>query len=258
MSEKIKVSYVALGAYAAFVVVSTLLVGLLPPLVNRPTCKVGTLKKASDLSFNNQHSVQKRLAEQSQRPDLFERVKNYEAKYPGKLQNSPLLKKNNLNFFKDNYQKCPEIEAVIGPEQYPWYSSRLSDYIVPSHYNLQLLVPGLNSETYDGNIDIKFKVSQSIKYVLLHSKVELARITGLKNQKGENLAVECIGEYPLYNYLIIKPKQEIKPTDGDLTLSIFFADQLSKFDSGLFRIEFENKLKQQTYVFFLIIFYFYS
>ena len=39
MSGTISVSYLVIGSYIAFVVGSSLLVGLLPPLVNRPTCK---------------------------------------------------------------------------------------------------------------------------------------------------------------------------------------------------------------------------
>ena len=39
MGEKITVSYVSLSLFVVFIVVSTLLVGLLPVYVNKPTCK---------------------------------------------------------------------------------------------------------------------------------------------------------------------------------------------------------------------------
>ena len=106
--------------------------------------------------------------------------------------------------------------------------------------------PTLGYDFYDGFIDIKFKVTKSTNYVLLHSKAEMDSVEELVNQKGDKVEIECIAEFKVNDYFIVKTKRNLEPSDGELTLSLFFIGFLPKLDTGIFRIEFETGINKKS------------
>lgn len=75
MVATISVSYGLLAGYVGFVVVSTLLVGILPPLVNLPECKDTRNLVDDDFKVEN-NLAEEELPHQHQQTDLL-RQKRY-------------------------------------------------------------------------------------------------------------------------------------------------------------------------------------
>jgi hypothetical protein len=177
MGEKINVSYIAIFGYVIFVIGSSLLVGLLPPFVNRPECKPNKEKTLVEnnppvveprvLSKNTAtllENVHKRLESKKQdkkaklndpieflldntkaskaRPrkntkNIVERFRNANLEHPARM---PFLKQK-LGTAVREISICPEIAAPVVGTPYPWYDERLPDYIIPTMYNIELFVP---------------------------------------------------------------------------------------------------------------------
>ncbi|CAF1085365.1 unnamed protein product, partial [Brachionus calyciflorus] len=177
MGEKKTVSYLVIGAYAAFVLGSSLLVGLLPPFVNRPTCKDDSAALVKqDIQFESisnqvlerpRREVQEQN-EQTKRPDLNERISNFKKTYPGRIEE--LSTKFSRSVKSDGYGICEEIVNPQPGTNYPWYSQRLPDRYVPLHYDVELFVPQWTLSVYDGFMDMKVDIrgSSQDKYILVH------------------------------------------------------------------------------------------
>ena len=173
---EIDVPYIAIIGYAIFVIVSSLLVGILPPFVNRPVCD--PVKEKNLLEIVRPQEA-RALSEQTAKllESVHERLANKEKDKEVKL-NDPIefllnntkalkkkAKKNAKNiverfrdanlehparsaFFKQKIEKmpkeigiCPEIDSPVAGTFYPWYDDRLPDYIVPTLYDIELYVP---------------------------------------------------------------------------------------------------------------------
>jgi hypothetical protein len=193
----IPVPYVFLGGYAAFVVISSLLVGILPPLVNLPPCddskeyiinvensrvapaahdelpiKVD-LPKESQVDSNSKHS---KKSKRDTSKNVLERTNTFKESH-----SDFFALRNNLKNAYPNLTICSELVNPVPGVRYPWYESRLPNNIAPVNYNVELFVPAWTSDIYDGEIDITFTVNSSTNYLLLHSKLELPFLEGKKN-----------------------------------------------------------------------------
>lgn len=135
MGEKVAISYLVLGIYVTFVVVATLLVGLLPPLVNLPDCKPDK-RDIVDIKVENQEHI-KTLQEQLQ-PEpqphrekreiktksaveiLKERKEKTRTLFESQIKVDPLLRQltgGSLN--RDILPVCSEISNPVSGAIYP-------------------------------------------------------------------------------------------------------------------------------------------
>jgi hypothetical protein len=190
----VSVPYVALGGYAAFVVISSLLVGILPPLVDRPDCKEksdkyvikldnpraaaieelpseNALPKEYQADSNKKHS---RISKRDTSKNVLERTKAFRESHSELFSRRSMSK---IGSYPD-LGICSEIISPVPGVRYPWYESRLPTSIVPENYNVELFVPAWTSPIYDGEIDITFTVKNSTNFLLLHSKLDLPFIEG--------------------------------------------------------------------------------
>ena len=185
----VTVSYLILGGYAAFVVISSLLVGILPPLVNLPTCdpdsKDFVIKPSNrNIEVNNvvNEPIQNPLPNDNQKhskiskrdtsKNVLERTSSFKESHPAFLSKLSTGNYPNLTI-------CSEIINPVPGVRYPWYESKLPSYITPINYDIELFVPTWSSPVYDGEIDITFSVANSTNFVLLHSKLDLPFIDGI-------------------------------------------------------------------------------
>ena len=193
----VTVSYIAIGGYAAFVVISSLLVGILPPLVNRPYCDEKTtpsLRNADDeyiikpshplVAEENENVVpalklaeenhSKKISKRDTSRNVIERTDAFRQSHADFLSQRGDLLKNKAY----NLSICQEITNPQPGVRYPWYESRLPKSLVPTNYDLELFVPTFTSEIYDGKITITFTVLNSTNFIILHSKLELPFVDG--------------------------------------------------------------------------------
>ena len=175
-ASKTNVPYYAIVSYAAFVIVASLLVGILPPFVNRPPCKENTLIRQenyepgvvlSEKTSNLLERVNKKIADRNQQKETILEDPNVSLNFSknSNIYKSRSTRKNTKNilerfkdvdvdnpvrssFFKEKVKNpnkelsiCPEIASPVVGTFYPWNSERLPDYIMPSKYNIELYVP---------------------------------------------------------------------------------------------------------------------
>lgn len=176
MGNPINVPYIAIIGYVIFVIGSSLLVGLLPPFVNRPKCNPDQEKSLfeiiqpqetvvlSEKTAKLLESVHKRLEnkKQEKQPQLNDHIDFLLNNAKTQKKTSKKSTKNiverfrsaNLEhparnaFFKQKIGKlpeekaiCPEIDNPVVGTSYPWYDDRLPDYILPTLYDIELYVP---------------------------------------------------------------------------------------------------------------------
>ena len=229
MAEKINVPYVAIVAYGAFVLVATLLVGLLPPLVNRPTCKPEpTLTVYSPPSSENIQTSNRVISKRSfnEKPILTKNDKNRKQfKQPGYTESS-----------RDKFDKCGDVQNPLPDVDYPWYSPNLDNVIFPVEYDIEMTLPTREFPTYVGFITIHFNVTKNSEYLLL----QIDLIQDVVDGSGKPVRIACVDRYPLNDYLIIKTRDTMVPEKNTYSIEIKFVGSLSEFDSGLFSFEFDN------------------
>lgn len=190
----VSVPYVALGGYAAFVVISSLLVGILPPLVDRPDCKETSDKYVIKLD-NPRAAAIEELSSKNALPKEYQVDSNKKHSKISKrdtsknvLERTKAFRESHSEFFSRRSMSkvgsypdlgiCSEITNPVPGVRYPWYESRLPTNIVPVNYNVELFVPAWTSPIYNGEIDITFTVKNSTNFLLLHSKLDLPFIEG--------------------------------------------------------------------------------
>lgn len=240
MSEKLHISYVVIGAYAAFVLVSTLLVGLLPPFVNRPMCEN---KPESGAKFDQLIRETRDTEHAQPEPNLNERIAQFKQKYPAKIEE--LSAKYSRKLKVDGYNICPEILKPEPGVLYPWYSPRLPDRYVPLHYDVELFVPQWGLNVYDGFMDMKVDITREHtndldRYILVHAAEEIPLLQYIKDRNDQDVEVECVGEFNYYknDYFIIKTKNPLNPSNGPLSIEFLFIAILPEYDSGIFEFQF--------------------
>jgi len=237
MSEKLRVPYLAVGGYIAFVVVSTLLVGLLPPLVNRPTCEDSTLVKSTNIDITIDHNkepvkqINKRDVEKKN--DLKTRIANLDE---NRLKSSYLYQKHNGQ--KLDLEICREIISPEPGERYPWYEPKLPDHIRPINYDVEMLVLEFGVPIYDGFITITAEVTKDTTYVLLHSKLDIPLLQYVVDKNNQSLEIECIGEFVFNDYYILKFKQPLQPSQTPFKMNFLFIGFLPEYESGIFEFSF--------------------
>jgi glutamyl aminopeptidase len=249
--SKVAVPIVYLVGYGAFVVVATLLVGILPPLVNRPACDPSGLPNSRiELPSNSIlkkiepaiHIVRdKRQAEVEPVKNVYEEKQKYfKDNVEPRIKNDPFYKKYFRN--KGVNDICPEITNPQPGVTYPWNSTRLPTTLKAYNYALTLYLTDVDREVYVGDNIIRFDVNQPTNYIILHSaENDLPTIQSLKNNLNQDVPITCIGEYvqDKVDYLIIKTDQPLNENNQPYSLDIAFIDFNIRTESGIFKLNYD-------------------
>ena len=250
MSEKISVSYLALGGYVTFVVISSLLVGLLPPLVNRPYCKPETLSLA-DFKLDNSeqispmepkiHHQEKRESKKTINQIFEEKQEKTRKLFEKQIKRDPVFKRligERLSPSRAELPICPEIQDPAPGVTYPWYDSRLPNATKAINYNIELLLSEPSFDVYDGFIEAKFDVTAPLNYLLFHAgEYDYATLLGITDKNNNIVPCSCQGLFPFLrnDYYIVKPQQPLQPQNGPYLASFVFLDEYREADSGKYK-----------------------
>jgi hypothetical protein len=227
MVDKIKISYPLLTGYFIFVFVSSLLLGLFLPFVNRPKCDPKTPKYNNDVSqiASNQPKI---------RLPLPQRIENFKRNFTGKYStNNPYLK-NNLRILEELPPICEEIQFPDFTKPYPWKNIRLPKDIEPINYDIEVFIPEWGVPIYDGFLDIQLNVLKATDLIMVHAKIEIPFLNDLLDKDGNRIKIKCIGEYPQNDYFIVKLEEPITPQKAPLTLGFIFIGFFDVYDEGIF------------------------
>lgn len=259
----VTVSYVLLGGYAAFVVGSSLLVGLLPALVDLPECDpdetttTTATTGAPNLRLANNPSIfmqdkfepmpanterESKTTKKSKRDTrpVLDRIESFKQAHPNKL-NEQFYQRHTPKIF-DDLTICSEILNPQPGIRYPWYNDRLPNTTIPKNYDIELFVPTWDMEIYDGFIEIEMEITKATNYFLLHSKADIPIVWDFKDKDGNTLPLTCVGEFFYNDYYILKTSRDIQPSESPLKLSFVFIGFLPDYETGLFEIEYTNGL----------------
>jgi len=249
---EVNVPYLVIGAYALFVIGSSLLVGLLPPFVNRPACKeTDAARNEINIEQFSDHIRQRRDVE-TQRTNLNERIANFNKLHPGKIEevSSRYSQARSRSIKVDGYKICPEIFQPEAGVTYPWYSQRLPDRYVPVHYDVELFVPQWGLAVYDGFMDMEVDIKGPAqnKYILVHAEAEIPLLQFIKDKNNNPIEIDCVAEYTYFknDYFIIKTKDFLQPENGPISIEFLFIALLPEFDTGIFEFKFGKPGMEST------------
>lgn len=244
--------------YVAFVITGTLLVGILPPLVNLPVCKP---KDDSGRSLDTNLLPQPRmLAEELENsaPILAPNAKiNYKQKREVKVDSlnanelsykkfkdelEPTIRNNPFYVMKQHkyrgvYDICPELTSPQPGVNYPWYYPRLPSYLKPVNYYIEVAINELGGDVELGESIITFDVTEATDLVLLHSGPnEFIFVGALKDKDDNEINITCTGKYDKLrnDYLIIRAEQQLLPANGPFKITFIFIDDPTKTEEGIF------------------------
>lgn len=240
MADKIAIKYPILVAYGGFILVSTLMVGILPPLVNRPECDVSD-KNTKALETKNEAVVdrtQRDIQDSIKQTNFDQRLGDILKEYPDYLEE---LSDRYSRPIKSTYTYCDEISNPT-EDYYPWYSYRLPDRYVPTKYDVELFIPDWGLKVYDGfmNITVNITSSSQDKYIILHADREIPILLSVRDKDGNDLKVDCVGQFNKFKneYFIIKMQDFINMNQGPIKIQFLFIALLPKYDSGIFEFQF--------------------
>lgn len=206
-----KVPYTYLSAYIGFVIISSLLVGLLPPFVNRPTCK--TDPKAAE-----------------QTPVVSNRI------HIGR----------NRREFSEELELCPEFTNPFPGVQPPWTYPRLPTNIIPSHYDIEINILNFNDDSYDGLVSIIVDIKQPVDTFILHKKYIETTIEALTDKEGNELEIGCYGVYEKNDYYIFRTPYPVEVDSAPLTIRFKYTGFLDKSQSGIFELNFRDHTNSKS------------
>ena len=211
----VQVSYAVAGIFVASIVVSTLLVGILPPLVNRQLCDVAEEKRPSNVS------LQKRSTEK------------------GHFKNNFYYKK--YHFQKTEiYDDCPEVVSPPpGQTTYPWLNKRLTSNVRPIHYDIEIFVPNYDQREFNGLIDITFEiVENATDTFIVHTRNNILEVFTLQDKNENYIDISCAVEYPKNEYFVFKTARSVQVDESPLRVQFFYEGEIDSYESGIFQADF--------------------
>ena len=264
MVGTITIPFVYVGGYAAFVVTSTLLVGLLPALVDLPICENDQAgNELAKLNANIQHENSRSIRSveiQNEAPsysydyekylkpemkDIFKNEQEMRAMFLKKqpkpkrnLSENYFLKKKNIQL--KNYGECPEFtfpQLGVSP---PWYNNRLPSNVIPTHYDVEMYFPAFFQEEYDGFIIVTVNVMEPLDTFLIHKKFDFVQVVYMYDKYYNFFDVACDGDFKYNDYYVFKTNEFIQPEQSPLKIALFFISPLNRYENGIFEVEFET------------------
>jgi hypothetical protein len=240
----------AIGLYVTAIVGASLMVGLMPPFVNRPACnpnglpnsRENALPAAADLT--DDFLVREKRADPVAAPqnEYEKKWRNFKDNVEDRVKDQPYYVKKFANNMKSIFDICPEISNPPPPDAaFPWLFSRLPSYIKPVNYLVELILYAFELNAYLGEIELTFDVTEPANYILVHSaENELPVIASFRDRLGNNVAVECIGEYvsARTDYFVIRTVQNIQPSAGPFKIAFLFIDSELRMEKGIFKLDY--------------------
>lgn len=216
-SRKIFVSYKIAIAYAIFIAIATVLVGVLSALVNPPEC-------------NNNKST--RLSQTLPKASLRENKSSYDIlKY--------LLRNKKSDYLKE-LDRCEELNQPTDGQL--WESLKLPKNIIPIKYDIKLFTPVFAADSYSGEIKIEIEVVQPTQFIILNAKFLSVYLASLIDMAGNQIELACDGLFLPNDYYVLKTKNEL--SSQKYLLDLYFTGNLNIFSSGIFEIKYNNDDKE--------------
>ena len=208
-STKIFINLYVVIAYVSFVVIASVLVGVLSALVNLPECN-------SDSSYNDH------LANLRENRSTYQLLKF-------------LLKSPKSSIPKD-LERCEEFNEPTNGQL--WESLTLPKNIVPIKYDIKLFTPVFAAESYSGEITIEIEVVEPTNFIILNAKFLSIYLASLKDISGNLQELVCDGLFLPNDYYVLKTKNEL--SKQKYLLDLYFTGNLNLFSSGIFEIKYNN------------------
>ena len=99
------------------------------------------------------------------------------------------------------------------------------------------------------------KTNATNTFILHSSQSDLPLLQSVTDKDGNELNIDCAGEYSPNEYYVFKTLTPVQPQQSPLTISFEYVKSLSKYESGLFEIEFglesDKSYKKFMFDFFL-------
>ena len=242
----VEVTFIQAGVFLSLLVVSTLLVGILPPLVNRPICKTtDSLIKSSQIDVE----IEEKYIEKDDfdNSSLLFKIKSTTNLKP-KVEKRSIQKGNYVNNFyykkhkfqrSEVYDDCPEIVKPTPGQTYPWTNDRLTTNVIPIHYDIELFVPNYDQREFNGLMTIEIElVENSTDTFILHSRNNAVEVFSLLDKDGEMIEISCAIEYPRNEYFVFKTTQPVQVSSSPLKVEYFFDGEIDSYESGIFQADF--------------------
>ncbi len=245
----VQVTFIQAGAFFASLVVATLLVGIIPPLVNRPPCKPkDSLVQfhSGDVIVNNKSdSINSLLYKIESSKNLQPKIKK-RSMPKGDYVNNFYYKKHHLQR-SEVYEDCREIVSPTPGQTYPWENNRLTLNVIPIHYDIELFVPNYDQREFNGLITIMFEiVENATDTFIVHSRNNAVEVFTLQDKNDEYIDISCAIEYPENEYFVFKTSQLVQPASSPLKVQYFFDGEIDSYESGIFQADFLIN-NQKTY-----------
>jgi hypothetical protein len=225
-AAKVFISAKYIVLFVSFVVVSTVLVGVLPALVGLPTCEPENAKTSAERFWNANSTIKRRkITDRNERLDVLKALVNNPKNTNGEFEKLP---------------RCDELN--VGGSGAPWENFRLPDTIVPTNYFIILYTINFSTELYSGETTISFQVVKATDTIVLNAKYLGVSLPVLQDANGLEVELKCDGLYLPNDYYVIKTTQVLQP--GTYYLDLFFTGYLNLFSAGLFEIRYNNDKNQ--------------
>ncbi|GFS55864.1 glutamyl aminopeptidase [Nephila pilipes] len=136
-------------------------------------------------------------------------------------------------------------EATL-PEEAPWRGSRLSKFVLPEHYDLQLQ-PNLTTDVFIGTVNITITVNRETKHFVLHvHKLTItdARLYDVEQDVKVNIDVQF--SYLPNEYYVVQTENKVKT--GKYKLYFGFTGSLSGSIVGFYKSRYKNSKNETRYL----------
>lgn len=239
-SGKIQVPLVAIIGYASFVVVASLLVGILPALVNLPECKDdgGQFAQAVYKTWQEEKGIDtfadklqhghpaKRFAEPEVPKEVSNLLNKQLLREKSKKRSKEIASRAELDaaFGKSSARALPSCAELSDPNQqsYPWSSYRLPGDLAPTAYDITLNIAGFDeaSKSYTGRSVITMNVVRATQFLMLSARFDSINdidFVSLKDRNNAALTAECA--FITNEYYVIKTSAQVTPAQGSCRFS---------------------------------------
>lgn len=209
------ISYKVIAAYVGVVVGTSLLIGLLASLVNKPACST------------------KRDAAAPEVPEVKTPIERAHEKLR-EIEKRHISK----SMTHERIDTCDDIN--YGAPDAPWFNPRLPKSVIPTHYDIHFYAPIIQAEEYSGDITITVTLTEPVDTIVLHSKMLFVYLPRMKDNMNQSIPIKCVGFYPQNDYYIIKTVDKLERTRGPLKITLYFTGLVTIFEAGIFEISYEQ------------------
>lgn len=251
----VTVSLLGIILYVGFVVTGTLLVGILPPLVNLPECEPKTSYRIHKLDVQPLVQIEENkipIREKRQVDKKSRSVKILDDPNDKKWNNQFQFYEENLKsqnplfakYFrsKNSLTRCPEVNNTRPGDTYPWTGQRIPDNVKPINYDVEFILNDFGLGAYLAYIEITFEVSEPVDYIILHSAENDIPVASdyIYDKDKNNISVACTSEYTAQrrDFYVIKSEKTLMPANNPYIISFLVRDLILNAELGIFKLDY--------------------